>query len=252
MTASTEWSIQADPPALAAEAARRFVDSCNRSIAARGRCIVALSGGSTPRALYHLLAAPPYRDAVNWACLHVAWGDERCVPPDHADSNYRLARETLLDRVPVPAEQVYRMPADMLDHESSAAAYETTLRNLFAEARVGAHFPRFDLIYLGLGVEGHTVSLFPGSSALRETARWVAAPYVEKLHDHRLTLTLPVLNNAREVVFLVAGAEKAGILRRVIADPPEKPLLPAAAVRPVGGHLLWLVDRAAASSLDGA
>lgn len=250
MTGSIEWSVQADPAALASEAARRFVATCERSIAARGRCVVALSGGSTPRALFQLLAAAPYRDAVDWRRVYVAWGDERCVPPDHADSNYRLARETLLDRVAVPADQVLRMPAEMSDHESVAAAYETTLRQLFAGERVDAGFPRFDLIHLGLGVEGHTASLFPGSAAPRETMRWVAAPYVEKLHDHRLTLTLPVLNNAREVVFLVAGTEKADIVRRVNADPPEKPVLPAAAVRPVDGHLLWLVDRAAASSLD--
>ncbi|HET8626616.1 MAG TPA: 6-phosphogluconolactonase, partial [Thermomicrobiales bacterium] len=177
-----EIHVSPDPTALAEEAARRFVAAARDATAARGRFTVALSGGSTPRTLFRLLAAPPYRDEVDWARVHVGWGDERCVPPDDERSNYRMARETLLDHVPIPAGQIHRIPAEWPDHEAAADAYAATLREVFQLPAAGDEWPRFDLLYLGLGPEGHTASLFPDSPALDEHARLVAAPYVEKLH----------------------------------------------------------------------
>ncbi|HEX5504007.1 MAG TPA: 6-phosphogluconolactonase [Thermomicrobiales bacterium] len=239
--------VSPDPTALAEEAARRFVVLAGDAIAARGRFTVALSGGSTPRALFRLLAAPPHRDAVDWARVQVGWGDERCVPPDDEQSNYRMARETLLAHVPIPEGQIHRIPAELPDHEVAADAYAATLREVFAPPP-GA-WPRFDLLYLGLGPEGHTASLFPDSPALDERARLVAAPYVEKLHAHRVTLTPPVINAARVVTFLVAGADKAAIVREVLRGPRDVHRLPAQVVAPADGALVWLLDTAAATEV---
>ncbi len=243
-----EIQISPDPAALAEEAARRFVAAAAAASAARGRFTVALSGGSTPRALLRLLAAPPYRDRVAWDRVHVAWGDERCVPPDDEQSNYRMAREALLDHVPIPHEQIYRIPAEEPDHEVAARVYDATLRRLFNPDP--GEWPRFDLIHLGLGAEGHTASLFPGSPALDERDRLVAAPWVAKLSAHRITLTPPVINAAREVAFLVAGAEKAAIVRTLLRGPRDPAEYPAQIVAPTDGCLTWLLDRAAAAHLD--
>lgn len=240
--------VSPNPAALAEEAARRFVASARAAVAARGRFTVALSGGSTPRALLALLAAPPYRDEVDWSSVHVGWGDERRVPPDDEQSNFRMARLALLDHVPIPHEQVYRIPAEEPDPRIAADTYAATLRRLF-NLDEGAR-PRFDLIHLGLGTEGHTASLFPGSPALGETARFVAAPYVEKLSAHRITLTPPVIDAAREVVFLVAGVEKAEIVRTILRGPHNPAAYPAQIVAPTDGRLTWLLDQAAASRLD--
>lgn len=244
--------VSPDPAALAEEAARRFVASARAAQTARGRFLVALSGGSTPKALFRLLARPPYREQVDWLGVHVAWGDERCVPPDDEQSNYRMAREALLDHVSIPPAHVHRMPAEWPDHEAAARAYATTLREMCGLGATSAMLPRFDLLYLGLGPEGHTASLFPGSPALHETERLVAAPYVEKLSAYRLTLTPPTLNNAREVVFLVAGAEKAAIVAEVLRGPRDVDRLPAQVIQPVDGQLVWLLDAASAAQLQGA
>lgn len=248
MMTTPEIEISPDPAALAEEAARRFVASARAAIDARGRFIVALSGGSTPKALLALLAAAPYRDEVDWGRVHVGWGDERCVPPDDEQSNFRMARLALLDHVPIPHEQVYRIPAEEPDHQIAADTYAATLRRLFNLDE--SEWPRFDLIHLGLGTEGHTASLFPGSPALAETARFVAAPYVEKLSAHRITLTPPAINAAREVVFLVAGAEKAEIVRTILRGPHNPTEYPAQIVAPADGRLTWLLDEAAASLLN--
>jgi 6-phosphogluconolactonase len=245
--------IAADSAALAHAATGHFVGLAEAAIAARGRFLVALSGGSPPRAAYALLATPGCAARVRWAQVHIFWADERCVPPDSPDSNYRLARETLLDRVPIPAGHVHRLAGERPPAEA-AARYERTLRDVFVPPGEGDADrdlppPRFDLIVLGLGADGHTASLFPGTLALRERQRWVVANYVEKLQAWRLTLTLPVLNAAANVIFLVSGKEKAERLKHVLEDPLRPEVPPAAMVNPSAGNLLWLVDAAAASLL---
>lgn len=232
---------------LAPAAARLIAETLSQAAAAHGRATVALAGGNTPRAVYELLAAPPLRDAVPWRQVHIFWGDERCVPPTDPQSNYRMAREALLEQVPVPAEQVHRLAGEAPNPLAAAAAYEATLRGLFP----GVAAPPFDLVLLGMGEDGHTASLFPGSPALEERVRWVAAPYVPRLNAHRLTLTLPALNGARRVCFLVAGSAKAAMVRRVLAPRIGEEPLPAALVRPTAGDVIWLLDEAAAADLEG-
>ena len=240
--------VSPNPVALADEAAGCFVASALEAMLERGRFIVALSGGSTPKTTMQLLAEPPYRDEIDWGRVHVAWGDERCVPPDDERSNFRLAREALLDRVPIPPAQIYRMPGERNDYDAAADAYEATLRNLFALGP--GEQPRFDLIHLGLGTNGHTASLFPGSPALDERERLVAAPWVEEVGMRRLTLTPPVINAAREVLFLVAGEEKASVVHEVLRGPRDPARLPAQLVAPTEGRLTWLLDAAAAARLN--
>lgn len=228
---------------------------------------LALSGGRTPGGVYEALAAAHEWGGgpVPWSRAEIFWGDERHVPPDHPDSNYRMAREALLSRVPVPPEQVHRIPAELESAEDAASAYERTLRASFgldpeggpAAAGVRAPapgpatpaWPRFDLVLLGLGPDGHVASLFPGSDAIRERRRLVVAPWVEHLHAHRITLTLPVLDAAACVLFLVSGADKAETLRAVLEDPSGAVPYPAQLVRPAEGSAVWIVDRAAAGRL---
>ena len=225
-------------------AAAEFVQSATKAIAAKGRFSVALSGGSTPKALYSLLAAgttPP----IPWDKVFFFWGDERHVPPDDLESNYRMANEALLSKISACPENVFRIPAEEKDASAAANSYEQTLREFF---HLGpSEFPRFDLILLGIGTEGHTASLFPGTPALKETQRLVVANWVEKLRTDRITFTLPVLNRAACVMFLVSGAGKAEIVQQIFERPEED--LPAQRVRPSDGRLLWLVDAAAAAGL---
>ena len=231
-----ELRVLNSPAAVAQVAAKRLVELRPKS--------VALSGGSTPRALYELLAEPaePFREQIAWGDIDFFFSDERHVPPDHPDSNYRMANETLFTRVPAPPHRVHRIPAENPIAVRAAEEYEAGLRNFFGAAR-----PAFDLLLLGLGEDGHTASLFPGSPALRETERLVAAPWVEKFSAYRITLTLPVLNNAGSVIFLVTGASKANILEKVLEGGPNSEGFPAHAVQPASGNLLWLVDEAAAA-----
>jgi 6-phosphogluconolactonase len=208
----------------------------------RGRLSVALSGGNTPRAVYSLLASE--HQQLPWDRIHIFFGDERHVPPDHPDSNFRMASESLLSKVPIPETNVHRIRAE-LDGEAAAAEYDQQLVNFF---HLGNHdWPRFDLIFLGIGEDGHTASLFPGSQALTETSRRVAANWVEKFQTFRITLTFPVLNHAAEAVFLVSGSGKAQILSQVLSAGTRK--YPAQNVQPENGRLLWLVDQDAASLL---
>jgi 6-phosphogluconolactonase len=236
-----------DAAALARGAARLFVATAQAAIAAHGRFSVALSGGSTPRALFQLLAAPPYRDQVNWSRMWVFWGDERCVPPTDAESNYRMARETLLFHVPVQANQVFRMHGEATDPSAEAALYEMNLRRAFALAP--GEWPRFDLVLLGLGPDGHTASLFPHTSALHAAGRLVVANRVDKLNTTRLTLTAPVINHAALIVFLVAGQDKVVPLAGVLEGSRQPDELPAQLIAPANGQVLWLVDRVAAAGL---
>jgi 6-phosphogluconolactonase len=233
---------------LSERAAHLLHDIALQSISKRGDFRLALSGGSTPKALFELLAGEHHaqRMALAWPRAEVFWADERCVPPDDPQSNFRLAHQSLLSHVPVPASQVHRMRGED-EPESAAAAYASLIKSRFGSAE-----PVFDLILLGMGDDAHTASIFPHSPLLKDSGenRLVAAPYVEKLRAHRLTLTLNVLNRAAHVIFLVSGEGKAEPLRKVFASPDEDAELPARWVRPVKGELVWLVDEDAARALN--
>jgi len=230
--------------ALADAAAGRFVAAAGDAIASRGQFIVALSGGSTPRDTYLRLGTGALVSQVMWSRVQVLWGDERCVPPHDVESNYRMARETLLDRVPVPTENVHRIHGED-DPATAAGVYETTLRAL-VRTPAGA---RIDLVLLGLGEDGHTASLFPGSAAVHEQTRWVVAARASAVSLWRITLTPAVINAAAEVLFIVSGRAKAGILRRVLEGPRLPLELPAQAIAPSNGRVRWCVDAAAAADL---
>jgi 6-phosphogluconolactonase len=218
--------------------------AAQEAVRRRGRFTIALSGGNTPRALYALLAAPPFGGEIDWAATQVFWSDERCVPPDHPDSNYRMAREALLDRVPLPAANVHRLRGELPVPQQAAQEYRTELQVVFGKTAL----PRFDLLLLGLGEEGHTASLFPGVPVPADPNITVAAVFVPKVNTWRLTMTLPVLNAAAQVVFLVAGEAKQAALRALIQGPRSLDL-PAQRVLPTDGVLTVLADQAAASAL---
>jgi 6-phosphogluconolactonase len=234
-----------DLPAVAHAAAVLFVRAA-QSARERRRFNVVLSGGSTPRAFHTLLAAPPYRDQVEWSRVHFYWGDDRCVAPDDPESNFRMARETLLDRVPVREAQIHRIHTEE-DPVVAANLYADELRQDFALAE--GQLPRFDLLYLGMGPDGHTASLFPHTAALAVTDKLVSPNYVPKLAVNRITLTYPVLNNAAVVAFLVAGEDKANALAAVLDGPRDPDTYPSQLIAPTDGELFWLVDRAAAAKL---
>jgi 6-phosphogluconolactonase len=241
-----EVRIAESAEALAEMAAREVLALAKAAVAARGRFTVALSGGSTPRATYARLAEPPLAAQMPWDRTLVFFGDERGVPSDHPDSNYRMAHDALLTRVPIPAERVYRMPAEGTDPEAVAADYARTLADVLGVRR--GEIPRLDLVLLGVGIDGHTASLFPGSPVLKETFRTVAAVHAAAASiPQRFTLTFPVLNAAACVIYLVAGAEKAKVVKAVLADRTRA--LPAAMILPSQGRLLWMLDRTAASLL---
>ena len=224
-------------------AAEMFAEQARRAVPVCGRFSVALAGGNTPQRMYELLAEEPHRSGIDWSGVHVFWGDERCVPPHDARSNYYMTRTALLDHVPIPAGNVHRIRGE-LHPADGARDYETVLAQHF-----GTEPARFDLVLLGLGTNGHTASLFPGTSVLRERTRRAAEVYVAELDMWRVTLTAPVLNAAAVVAFLVSGADKADILREVIIGPREPDRLPAQLVQPAASEARWLVDRAAASRL---
>jgi 6-phosphogluconolactonase len=251
MTARVEVFATSD--ALADAAAGRFVSAAATAIRASGRFTVALSGGATPQALYALLASEPYVSRVQWPLVHWFWGDERCVPPADPASNYRMAREALLDRVPVLAANVHRIRGED-DPGDAAAAYERTLRETFASPPASGK--RLDLVLLGMGADGHTASLFPGGAAVRERQRWVVAEYVKSVSMWRVTLTPVVINAAADVIFLVAGREKAAMLRRVLEGPYQPDVLPAQVIGrppiPPDHPPRWMVDAAAAGELSKA
>jgi 6-phosphogluconolactonase len=225
--------------ALSLHAAELFDALSRGAIGARGNFRVALSGGSTPLRLYSLLAVEPYRSKVDWRHIELFFGDERCVPPDHHNSNFNSINEALLSHVPVKA---YRIEGE-LKPEEAAFSYESEIRRAFA---LQEEIPVFDLVLLGLGADGHTASLFPGTTALKETEKLAAAVYAGQPDGWRVTLTLPVINNARKVVFMVSGDGKAQVVREVVEG---KKKYPAALVSPSNGEVLWLLDKAAASRL---
>jgi 6-phosphogluconolactonase len=234
-----------DAEAVARAVAARFVELAEECVRLSGRFSVALSGGSTPRRIYELLASEEFASRVEWSKVHVFFGDERAVPPDDPESNYRMAQESLLARVSVPAENVHRLIGEG-DAAANARLYEDELRNFFGDEKL----PRFDLIMLGMGEDGHTASLFPHSPALEDAGAWVVANFVEKFGAYRLTLTAPVINNAAHVWFVVAGAGKAERLREVIKGARDPQRLPAQSIRPANGSLDWYIDHAAAAKLN--
>lgn len=241
-------AVYSDDDALMRAEAEHVAHLARAAIAARGRFLLALSGGSTPRRLYELLAVSPMREVMDWSRVDVFWGDERCVAPDDPQSNYRMAREALLDRVPIPRENVFRIHGEDEPHRA-AEAYEQVLRGFFGGAE-GAPARSFDQVLLGLGEDGHTASLFPGTPPVSEARRWVMAQHVERLETAwRITLTPVVLNAAADVTFLVAGVSKAQRLREVLEDHREAGALPAQIIQPNHGALHWRVDAAAGSSL---
>jgi 6-phosphogluconolactonase len=234
-----------DRTALARNAAERFVMLARQAIAEHRRFSVALSGGSTPQELYALLAQPEFAGQVNWERVHVFWGDERDVPSEDLESNYRMAFETL-GRLPIPASQVHRIPTE-LGSEQAATAYEHALRDFFKVE--GDHFPSFDLVLLGMGANGHTASLFPHSPALNETTHWVVSQYVDEVKMNRITLTAPILNAADNILFLVSGQDKAETVHAVLRGEYRPNSLPAQLIQPTHGQVVWLLDWAAASRL---
>lgn len=235
------------PQELFAAAAELVVGAANEAVGEQGRFTIALSGGSTPRNLFNLLATNA-RNSLPWDKTFFFWGDERHVPPTDPESNYRMANEAMLSKIPVAAANVFRVPAEDPDAAAAAEAYEQTLRKFFALQ--AGQFPRVDLILLGMGPDGHTASLFPGTAALQEKSRIAVANWVEKLKTHRITLTLPVLNAAHRVAFLVSGVDKAEALKAVLEGDAPGEQYPSKLVRPSSGKLVWFVDRAAASQLS--
>jgi len=238
----------ADGKELAKAAAHRFAAIIRAALAERGQAAVALAGGSTPTDTYREIAAGSSENPLAWDHVHIFWGDERCVPPDHSDSNYRMAREALLQRVPLPVANVHRIHGEA-GPQLAADSYERKLRGFFSERKAN-----FDLVFLGLGDDGHTASLFPSTAVVKLAAqgrldRWAAASYVERLAAWRITLTPAVINNAAEIIFLVAGRGKAEVLKRVLHGPYNPEELPAQLIQPRCGPLIWMVDEAAARFL---
>jgi 6-phosphogluconolactonase len=248
--AAREVRILSSGAAIAPRAAQIFVDAANSAAQSNRRFSVALAGGSTPKALYALLAAEPLRSQLPWKNVNLFFGDERHVPPDHNDSNFRMATEALLSKAPIKPEQVHRILAENSDAAQAAARYEQVLRSEFQLAP--GQRPRFDLVLLGMGNEGHTLSLFPGTKALHDNGRLVLHNWVGKLFTDRVTMTAPVVNNSALVLFMVAGADKAPALKAVLEGPYEPEQLPSQLIAPENGKLLWLIDPAAGAMLETA
>jgi 6-phosphogluconolactonase len=240
-----EIVVLADLDQASRETAERLVKIARDAIAGRGRFTLALSGGSTPATLFSLLASEAYRDRIEWGKTIVMWSDERCVPPDHPDSNYGMARDLLLSKVSVPAGNVHRIRGEISPAQAALEYEHAVRREIRTPAETG--IPVFDLILLGMGPDGHTASLFPGTLAIHEQTRLVVSHLVPKLAARRITFTPPLINAAAHVVFLVAGQDKADALRAVLQDDFRPDTLPAQIVRPLSGQLTWLVDRAAAA-----
>ncbi len=233
---------------LSRAAAQIFVHKARDAIAHSGQFTVVLSGGSTPRRLYQLLAEPRLRGEVEWSKVEFFWGDERTVPPDHPDSNFNLAYQSLLVKLPCPIQQIHRIRAERKDQVKAARDYQGEIARVLGLPARGEP-PAFDLILLGLGPDGHTASLFPYTEAVRESRRWVTCNYVPELRTDRFTLTAPLLNRGKTVLFLVAGKDKTEALQAVLNGPTDPERFPAQLIHPTTGQLIWMVDEAAASQL---
>lgn len=242
-----EILVCADAKSVALEAAAIFVRLAADAVRDRSRFTVALSGGSTPKALFEILATSQWQTQVDWKNIHLFWGDERYVPDDYPDSNFRMTLETLLSRVPVPPVNVHRIKTELSPAEAAAASYETDISRFFGTAP--GSLPSFDLVFLGLGANAHTASLFPHSKAIHETSRLVVAEYIAEVGMWRITMTAPLLNAARNVIFLVCGSDKAPVLRDVLFGDHDPERKPAQLIHPSDGSLTWLIDSAAAVQL---
>jgi 6-phosphogluconolactonase len=236
-------SVYSDLEALSQAAAELFMVQSRQASMICGRFCVALSGGETPRRMYEILASSPYRERVHWGEVHVFWSDERCVPENDSRSNARMARQTLLEYVPIPPDHIHPIRCDQTPHEA-AIQYEQELKDFFSTQN-----PNFHLILLGLGANGHIASLFPHTPVLNEQVKWVSDVYVKELGMHRITFTAPYINQASQVVFLVSGADKAQVLETVLEGPYQPRKLPAQLIRPYGKPPIWLVDKAAGHKL---
>lgn len=245
MSTPPDYNIYVFPDSLALQqaVAGAWVDLAREAIAARGKFCMALSGGSTPKALYQLMASAEYRTSVEWDKCHLFFGDERFVPSDHADSNYRMARLALFEQVELATANIHHVDTSLADPESCAQAYDEELRSVLPHDEQGR--PVFDLMLQGMGDDGHTASLFPGTSILTETNKIVAAAYVEKFNAWRISVTFPVINHARHVIFLISGKGKAEIIKKVLLDPVSEPILPVQMLSP-HGQLDWYLDSDAA------
>jgi 6-phosphogluconolactonase len=238
-------AIYPDIPTLSQQAAQFTLRVANESIVDRGRFTIALTGGTTPAELYGLLGNEPLRSQIDWQLVHLFWGDERCVPPDSPDSNYYLAQKTLLTKISIPESQIHRMPADWPDRDAASQAYSVDMQRTFHTNGI----PGFDLIHLGMGPEGHTASLFPHQASLHEKQRLVMPVTVPKPPPDRLTFTPPLLNAARNVLFLVTSKDKADALQAVLEGEYQPDEYPAQIVRPTNGELVWMLDKEVALNL---
>lgn len=234
-----------DSSEVARAAADRFIGIARAATRERGRFSVALAGGSTPKQAYELLASDAYKDQLDWSKVHIFFGDERAVPPDDAESNYRMVNEAMLSSLPLPPQNIHRMQG-VGDAVANARLYEDELRTYFNDAL----WPGFDLVLLGMGDDGHTASLFPGSPALDEQQAWVAANWIEKFKAYRITLTVPAINHAAHVIFLITGENKAERLAQVLSGRLDAGRLPSQLINPVNGSLEWLIDSAASVHLS--
>ncbi len=243
-----KYYVEQDAASLARRAAQYFVEMAGEAVAAQNQARIAISGGSTPKAAFQVMADPnePWRARMPWDKVDLYWVDERTVPPDNKESNYHMTREALLDHVPLHPDQIHRMEGE-LEPEVAAARYESQLRNSFRLE--GAESPRFDLIALGMGDDGHTASLFPHTAAIHELCRLVTANHVPQKDTWRLTLTWPVINHARSVFFLIAGADKAPVVHEVFVGPRDPERLPSQLIWPSSGILTLFLDKAAAALL---
>jgi 6-phosphogluconolactonase len=235
--------VYPDPASLAESAARQFIELAKDAIERKGTFSASLAGGSTPKATYELLASREFASQLDWSKVQIFWGDERCVPPNHPDSNFRMAYEALIKNVPIPGENVHRMPGELKPLEA-ANKYDTELRT-----QLGDH-PQLDLVQLGMGDDGHTASLFPGTKPISETTMLVAANFVQKLKSWRITLTPVMINQASHIVFIVSGSNKAETLREVIQGAYRPDVYPSQIIHPIAGNLTWLIDEAAGQYLE--
>jgi len=244
----SKWKIEvlSDLEALSLRAASIFVSASRNSIATKRRFAVAISGGSTPRRLYTLLGSDAYRHQVDWQYVHFFWADERCVPKEDEASNFRTAFDTLLSKIALPDKNIHRIRGEE-GPDKAARDYEEEIRRFFGESERSG----FDLIILGVGEDGHTASLFPGTKSLEETVRLAIPVYLEEPRKNRVTLTLPVLNNADQILFLVAGPSKASVLSEILGEGEKKKRFPAGLIRPAHGNTTWLIDQEAAGKLGG-
>ena len=240
--------VFSDCPSLFQAVADHVIEQGTQTIKAKGTFSIALSGGSTPKSLYALLASTQYRSRLDWQRVEFFWGDERHVPPDHPESNYRMAYETLLSPLGIGANRIHRIHGENPEAGTAAVQYEQRIRSRLGNASLQT--PQLDLILLGMGPDGHTASLFPGTEAVHENTKWVTAPWVEKFHAFRITMTPALINCAHQVTFMVSGKEKAQVLKAVLEGEYQPDILPSQIIRPQSGRLTWFLDQEAAQDLS--